>query len=73
MFYFLYFQARQINIHNLAPFYDSDIFEANKFKYDSKRNMIIQTVWNGRERLSLGSFIELKSALVFLNQEKMLE
>ncbi|XP_045166532.1 DNA replication licensing factor mcm2-like [Mercenaria mercenaria] len=37
-------KARQINIHNLTPFYDSDIFKANRFSYDSKRNMVVQHV-----------------------------
>ena len=43
--FFLYFQARQISIHNLATFYDSDIFKNNRFVHDSKRKLIIQNVW----------------------------
>lgn len=35
-------QARQINIHNLAAFYDSDLFRANKFSHDSKKKLILQ-------------------------------
>ena len=36
------FQARQINIQNLQPFYSSDIFKANNFTLDAKRKLIIQ-------------------------------
>merc|ERR1719192_2957903 len=35
-------KAKQINIENLLPFYQSDIFEANNFTYDSKRKLVIQ-------------------------------
>lgn len=37
-------KARQINISNLASFYDSDIFKSNRFSRDSKRKVIIQSV-----------------------------
>lgn len=36
-------KARQINIHSLTSFYDSDIFQANRFTHDSKRKVIIQS------------------------------
>ncbi|ESO84409.1 hypothetical protein LOTGIDRAFT_168864 [Lottia gigantea] len=36
-------KARQINIHNLTSFYDSDIFRINHFSHDSKRKIIIQS------------------------------
>ena len=35
------FQARQINIHNLVNFYESDVFKSNRFRYDDKRKMIV--------------------------------
>ena len=35
-------KAKQINIENLLPFYQSDIFKANNFTYDSKRKLVIQ-------------------------------
>ncbi|XP_005992593.3 DNA replication licensing factor MCM2 [Latimeria chalumnae] len=35
-------KARQINVHNLSAFYDSDIFKVNKFSHDVKRKLIIQ-------------------------------
>lgn len=35
-------QARQINIHNLSAFYDSELFRMNKFSHDLKRKMILQ-------------------------------
>uniref|UniRef100_A0A5F8GR58 DNA replication licensing factor MCM2 n=1 Tax=Monodelphis domestica TaxID=13616 RepID=A0A5F8GR58_MONDO len=35
-------KARQINIHNLAAFYDSELFRMNKFSHDLKRKLIIQ-------------------------------
>ncbi len=38
-------QARQINILNLKPFYESEIFKANRFTHDPKKKMIIQTLW----------------------------
>lgn len=36
------FQARQINIHNLSAFYDSELFRMHKFTHDLKRKMILQ-------------------------------
>ncbi|XP_013791101.1 DNA replication licensing factor mcm2-like [Limulus polyphemus] len=36
-------KARQINIHNLRPFFESDIFQAHNFTHDPKRKLIIQT------------------------------
>ncbi|XP_048210755.1 DNA replication licensing factor MCM2 [Perognathus longimembris pacificus] len=35
-------KARQINIHNLSAFYDSELFRMNKFSRDLKRKMILQ-------------------------------
>ncbi|KAM4799872.1 DNA replication licensing factor MCM2 [Urocitellus parryii] len=35
-------KARQINIHNLSAFYDSDLFRMNKFSLDVKRKLILQ-------------------------------
>ena len=35
-------QARQISIQNLQPFFVSEMFKANNFKYDSGRKLIIQ-------------------------------
>ncbi|XP_008555331.1 DNA replication licensing factor Mcm2 [Microplitis demolitor] len=37
-------KAKQIDIHNLVPFYESDIFKKNNFVYDSKRRVIVQTL-----------------------------
>jgi len=37
-------RARQINIHNLLPFYESESFRENKFQHDSKRKVIIQAM-----------------------------
>lgn len=37
-------RAKQIDIHNLHPFYESDIFKTNNFVYDSRRKVIIQTL-----------------------------
>eukprot|EP00923_Selenidium_pygospionis_P053609 GHVN01093084.1.p1 GENE.GHVN01093084.1~~GHVN01093084.1.p1 ORF type:complete len:125 (-),score=6.62 GHVN01093084.1:232-570(-) len=34
-------KARQINIHNLSTFYDSDVFKTNRFTHDSKRKMLV--------------------------------
>ena len=42
----LYIQARQISIHSLAPFYESELFKQHKFIYDRKRKRIIQQLWN---------------------------
>lgn len=36
------FQARQINIHNLSAFYDSELFRMNRFSHDLKRKVILQ-------------------------------
>lgn len=41
---FYNFQAKQIDIHDLKPFYKSKIFESNHFTYDAKRKVIIHTV-----------------------------
>uniref|UniRef100_A0A3Q3EPI7 DNA replication licensing factor MCM2 n=1 Tax=Labrus bergylta TaxID=56723 RepID=A0A3Q3EPI7_9LABR len=35
-------KARQINIHNLTAFYDSDLFSSNKFSHDGKKKLILQ-------------------------------
>uniref|UniRef100_A0A8C5WAP5 DNA replication licensing factor MCM2 n=1 Tax=Microcebus murinus TaxID=30608 RepID=A0A8C5WAP5_MICMU len=35
-------KARQINIHNLSAFYDSELFRLHKFSLDLKRKMILQ-------------------------------
>ncbi|XP_025777171.1 DNA replication licensing factor MCM2 [Puma concolor] len=35
-------KARQINIHNLSAFYDSELFRMNRFSHDLKRKMILQ-------------------------------
>merc|ERR1719150_3665263 len=35
-------KAKQINIENLLPFYQSEIFKANNFSYDKKRKLVIQ-------------------------------
>ncbi|XP_076239028.1 DNA replication licensing factor Mcm2 [Calliopsis andreniformis] len=37
-------RAKQIDIYNLQPFYESDIFKSNNFVYDSKRKVIVQTL-----------------------------
>ncbi|XP_066139011.1 DNA replication licensing factor Mcm2 [Euwallacea fornicatus] len=37
-------KAKQIDINDLKPFYQSKIFENNHFVYDSKRKVIIHTV-----------------------------
>lgn len=42
--YFLLFQAKQIDIRDLKPFYHSKIFESNDFVYDAKRKVIIHTL-----------------------------
>merc|ERR1719431_1733376 len=36
-------KARQISIQNLQPFFNSEMFKANNFKYDAGRKLIIQT------------------------------
>ncbi|TMS19425.1 DNA replication licensing factor mcm2 [Larimichthys crocea] len=38
----LHDKARQINIHNLTAFYDSDLFRSNKFSHDGKKKLILQ-------------------------------
>ncbi|KAM9324411.1 DNA replication licensing factor MCM2 [Gastrophryne carolinensis] len=35
-------KARQINIHNLSAFYDSELFKMNRFAHDVKKKLIIQ-------------------------------
>uniref|UniRef100_A0A3Q1LHC9 DNA replication licensing factor MCM2 n=1 Tax=Bos taurus TaxID=9913 RepID=A0A3Q1LHC9_BOVIN len=35
-------KARQINIHNLSAFYDSELFRMHKFTHDLKRKVILQ-------------------------------
>uniref|UniRef100_A0A1X7VQ90 DNA replication licensing factor MCM2-like winged-helix domain-containing protein n=1 Tax=Amphimedon queenslandica TaxID=400682 RepID=A0A1X7VQ90_AMPQE len=37
-------KARQINIHSLASFYECNLLANNKFSYDKKRKIIIQTL-----------------------------
>ncbi|OWR41481.1 DNA replication licensing factor Mcm2 like protein [Danaus plexippus plexippus] len=37
-------RARQINITDLKPFYDSRIFKMNNFSYDAKRKVIVHTL-----------------------------
>ncbi|XP_002740276.1 DNA replication licensing factor mcm2-like [Saccoglossus kowalevskii] len=37
-------KARQINIHNLVGFYESEIFRAHKFTHDARKKLIIQTL-----------------------------
>ncbi|XP_046742708.1 DNA replication licensing factor Mcm2 [Diprion similis] len=37
-------RAKQIDIHNLHPFYESHIFKSNNFIYDPKRKVIVQTM-----------------------------
>lgn len=37
-------KAKQIDIHDLKPFYRSKIFETNNFVYDAKKKVIIHTV-----------------------------
>uniref|UniRef100_A0A672RT67 DNA replication licensing factor MCM2 n=1 Tax=Sinocyclocheilus grahami TaxID=75366 RepID=A0A672RT67_SINGR len=35
-------KARQINIHNLSAFYDSELFRSNRFSHDAKKKLIAQ-------------------------------
>ncbi|XP_063797254.1 DNA replication licensing factor MCM2 [Pseudophryne corroboree] len=35
-------KARQINIHNLSSFYDSELFKMNRFVHDVKKKLLIQ-------------------------------
>jgi DNA replication licensing factor MCM2 len=37
-------KAKQLNIHDLKPFYQSRIFENNNFVYDAARKVIIHTI-----------------------------
>lgn len=37
-------KAKQLDVHDLKPFYQSKVFESNNFIYDSKRKIIIHTV-----------------------------
>ncbi|KAA0192153.1 hypothetical protein HAZT_HAZT006800 [Hyalella azteca] len=37
-------RARQINIHNLQPFFESAIFRSNNYIHDAQRKVIMQTV-----------------------------
>lgn len=37
-------KAKQINIHDLKPFYQSKLFDMNNFAYDGQRKVIIHTV-----------------------------
>ncbi|KAG5894081.1 hypothetical protein JTB14_003938 [Gonioctena quinquepunctata] len=37
-------KARQIDIHDLKPFYQSKLFEDNNFMYDAKNKIILHTV-----------------------------
>eukprot|EP00731_Ephydatia_muelleri_P001567 Em0001g1567a len=37
-------RARQISIHSLGAFYDSDDFRGNRFMYDRKRKLIVLTL-----------------------------
>lgn len=37
-------RAKQLDIYDLNPFYNSKIFESNNFSYDSKRKVILHTV-----------------------------
>lgn len=42
-------QAKQIDIHNLHTFYESDIFKTNNFVYEPRRKVIVQTLPEGIE------------------------
>lgn len=37
-------RAKQINVHSLTKFYDSEIFKNNGFSFDGKRKTILQVV-----------------------------
>ncbi len=37
-------RAKQIDVHNLSKFYDSEIFKNNGFTFDSKRKTICQVI-----------------------------
>ena len=43
-FFFFFPKARQISIHSLGAFYDSDVFHGNRFMYDRKRKLIVLTL-----------------------------
>ncbi|XP_020284854.1 DNA replication licensing factor Mcm2 [Pseudomyrmex gracilis] len=42
-------RAKQIGLHNLHTFYDSDIFKLNNFTYEPRRKVIVQTLPEGIE------------------------
>ncbi len=54
------FQARQINIHNLSAFYDSELFRMNRFSHDLKRKMILQQLRG--ELVGTGDRVEVEAA-----------
>lgn len=37
-------RAKQLDIYNLKPFYESELFKQNGFSYDAKRRIILQIV-----------------------------
>ena len=37
-------RTKQLNIHDLASFYESSTFKSNKFVYDHKRKLVIQSL-----------------------------
>jgi DNA replication licensing factor MCM2 len=37
-------RARQVDVHNLLTFYESDIFTTNRFKYDKAQKVITQKI-----------------------------
>lgn len=41
-------KARQIDIHDVKPFYDSHIFKANHYSFNAKKKAIVQTVSDAR-------------------------
>lgn len=41
-------KARQIDIHDVKPFYESRIFKANHYSYNVKKKIIVQTVSDAR-------------------------
>lgn len=41
-------KARQIDIHDVKPFYESRIFKANHYSYNGKKKVIVQTVSDAR-------------------------
>lgn len=40
-------RAKQLDISNLKPFYESELFRSNGFSYDPKRRTILQIVVDG--------------------------